>query len=105
MKTELANYLNTETEKVKFEQKLEILLNEIKKSARNQFEYNLKSNVPAGALKIEDCAENGLIKGAVHAVSAFNKWETSKAIRFAYDILEDSNCHTEAKSLAPFIQE
>jgi len=86
---------------------LNSLLAEIRKRAESQYEYNLRINVPEqiAGITLNNAAENALYTGLVCAVSASYKWDTDRATRLAHHILEDSNCHTEAKALVPFIPE
>ena len=88
-----------------FESQLDFLLAKIKERAKSQFDYNWKSNVPAEIVKPVECAEHALNNGLVSAISSFNSFDCDKTIRFAHHILEDSNCHTEARELVKFIPE
>src|SRR5690349_5981876 len=90
-----------------FNENLNSLLAEIRKRAESQYEYNFRKNVPEkiAGITLENAAENALYTGLVCAVSASYKWDTDRATRLAHHILEDSNCHTEAKTLVPFIPE
>lgn len=91
----------------KFGKELQDLLEEIRKRAVSQFEYNLNTNIPnkIGDITLENSANHALENGLVGAANAMNGWDCGKAIRLAYHIMEDANCHSEAKELVKFIPE
>ena len=96
---------NIELVKLDFNAKLATLLAKISERANNQFNYNLKENIPRNILKLDGCAEHGINQGVIGAVNEMFGWDTDKSVRFAYHIMEDANAYTECKALIPFIPE
>src|SRR5574343_2100628 len=90
-----------------FNAMLNKVLNFIEKSAKNQFEYNLETNIPQniGGIVFDNAAEQAVKHGIVSGVNKWLSWDCDEAIKMAYSFLEDSNCHGEAKELAKFIPE
>lgn len=90
---------------MEFDQKLNELLMSIQKRANDQFKYNLETNIPQNIAGItyENAAEHAINGGIISAISKMNEWDTDKATLFAHGILEDSNCHGEARELVKFI--
>ncbi len=81
---------------------MEKLLDAINQKVSSQFRYNEEENLKRGIALPEDSVEHAIQHGLVHAISAHYKWSCYHAIEFAVAILEDSNCHSEAKVLADF---
>lgn len=83
------------------------VLGKIKERATAQYEYNLNTNVPEkiAGITLENAAENAVKNGIVSGVNAWFGWDTDEAVRLAHHLLEDCNCHTEARALVPFIPE
>ncbi len=77
----------------------------MRERAENQFKYALDQNIPRELNTYEDVAQKSLTIGIVGAVSKMNDWGIDESIRFAYDVLEDVNAHSEAKVLVQFIPE
>ena len=90
-----------------FVQNLNNLLTEIKKRAESQYDYNLNTNIPAniGGITLENAADNAIEMGIVGGANKMFGWDCEKAIRLAYHVMEDANCHTEARELVKFIPE
>lgn len=86
--------------KAEFAVKLEKLLTAIAEKAQRQFDYSLLTNVPKGVLKSDEIVDNAIDSGLVGGASHISEWGVEKTISLALDILEDSNCHTEARALS-----
>jgi hypothetical protein len=84
---------------------LNVLIESLNKRFRDQLQYNIDYNLLAGLVKKEDLVNHAIENALVGTASKFNQWDCEKAIRFAHHILEDSNCHGEAKELNKFIPE
>jgi len=93
--------------KVELQNKLDILLESIKHNIKNQFEYNLQYNIPnkIGDITHSSAAQHAINTGVVSAINKMFGWDCDEAIKFAYLVLEDANCHAEAKELVKFIPE
>ena len=83
-----------------FQAALAQLLAKIKTAAEDQFLYNEKENLPRGIVKPEYSYEHAIKNGVVAAMSSRNRYCCEKAVELAIHILEDSNCHGEAKALS-----
>lgn len=79
--------------------KLEKLIQQIRATAEGQFRYNETVNLPRGIVLPEDSVEHAIKNGTVHAINTHLKWDCDAAIDWAHSILEDANCHSEAKAL------
>jgi len=75
------------------------LLAEISRAAYAQFDYNEKTKIPQGIIQPEESAGGAIRHGVIHAVNMAGEWDTENAIQYAHDILEDANCHAEARRL------
>lgn len=84
-----------------FVSKLNTLLANIKDAAEKQYIYNLEYNIPEKicGLTLDNAAEHAVNSGTINAIGKFISWEPDKAIRFAFDVLEDNNVHDVAKQL------
>ena len=90
---------NNQLVKRDFEDSLKNFLSSVESIARKQFEYNLNTNVPQKILKVSECAENALQNAIVSAINTKSEWDCNVAIEYAARILEDCNCHEEAKMM------
>ena len=83
------------------------VLGQIRERATSQYEYNLNTNIPnkIGGITLENAAEQAVKQGIVSGTNYFLSWDCGEAIRMAYHIMEDANCHSEARSLVKFIPE
>ena len=97
--------LKKQRAELEFEAKLSKFLLSVREKAENQFKYGLSSNVPAGINSYQDVAQKSLNIGIVAAISKMHDYGIDESIRFAYDVLEDVNAHSEAKTLVQFIPE
>ena len=90
-----------------FDAKLNKVVAKIRERAQQQYDYDIRYNVPEkiASITMENAAEHAVKSGLVSGISEWLSWDCDEAMRFAHHILEDSNCHTEAKSLAQFIPE
>lgn len=90
-----------------FNSELDFLLTEIKKKAQNQFEYNLNTNIPnkIADITLDNAGQQAINHGFSSGFNTINKWDCDKAVRIAFDILEDCNFHEAAKTLVQFIPE
>lgn len=86
-----------------FSNELNQLLCSIRENALNQFEYNLKQNIPRDILQPDEVVGQAISHGVVSAISRRNDWGIEPSIQFAHDILEDVNAHIEAAALNQFI--
>lgn len=84
---------------------LNTLIDSLNKGFREQLQYNLDINVPNGLLKENEVINHAIENALVGTASQFYGWDCERAVRFAHHILEDSNCHGEAKELNKFIPE
>lgn len=82
-----------------FNTNLAALLSEISRSAYAQFDYNKKTNIPSGYMKPEESAANAIRHGVAKAINLAAEWDCDNAISYAEEILEDANCHEEAKAM------
>lgn len=82
-----------------FETKLAQMLAALAESARSKFAYNLETNVPAGIVAPADAVENSLRSGLVNSAAQLHEFGCELTVSIATDILEDSNCHSEAAAL------
>lgn len=82
-----------------FNDKLAKLLTEIKTAAEGQFAYNENENLRRKIITPEESVEHAIKHGTVHAINSYLHWDCFAAIDWAHTILEDANCHTEAKAL------
>jgi hypothetical protein len=96
---------NKQNAVMEFEMNLEKVILSIRERANNQFKYNLETNIPEkiAGISFDNAAQDAVNSGLVSAISAMNEWDTDKATLFAHSILEDSNCHGEARELVKFI--
>jgi len=92
---------------LEFKTKLSELLESIQEKTLSQFEYNLQYNIPEkiGDITYSSAAQHAINTGVVSAINQMFSWDCEEAVRFAYKILEDANCHAEAKELVKFIPE
>ena len=66
-----------------------------------QHYYDACNNVPQGILTEAqvNTGRHAIRRGTVSALSALNRYDCLETVRIATDLLEDSNCHAEAKAL------
>lgn len=96
----MSTYLKgTDQRHKEFNEKLAKLLAEIKTAAEGQFRYNETENLPRKIVLPEDSVEHAIKNGIVHAINSHLHWDCFAAIDWAHSILEDANCHPEAKAL------
>lgn len=96
----MSTYLKGTNQRHKeFNNKLAKLLGEIKTAAEGQFHHNETENLKRGILLPEDSVENAIKNGTVHAINTHLHWDCLAAIDWSHSILEDANCHPEAKAL------
>lgn len=96
---DIAPAATVQSQRVEFEASLKAVLETLTRNARQQFEYNLSTNVEKGILKLEDCAENAVVRGIVSAVSHRNHFCIEPTIELAMAMLLDVNADAEAKLL------
>lgn len=98
---------NKQHAEIEFETSLDLVLRKIRERAESQFKYNLETNIPEkiGGLTYENAAEHAIENGVIGGLNQMFEWDCDKAIRAAYHVMEDANCHTEAKELVKFIPE
>lgn len=92
---------------MEFQDKLNSFIVKLRKCAESQFQYNLNHNIPKGIAEItlENAGEHALNCGIVSAFNSQNGFDRHAALLMAHHILEDANCHNEAKALVHFIPE
>lgn len=83
------------------DERLSKLFDAIRSRAQNQLEYNFGTNLPKGIIKTEgEAVENALQTGIVGGLAGhYCRFSTSRTVDLAFDLLEDSNCHTEGAAL------
>lgn len=83
------------------DKRLSKLFDAIRSRAQNQLEYNFSTNLPKGILQTEgEAVENAIQTGIVGGLAGQHcRFSCSKTIQLAFDLLEDSNCHTEGAAL------
>lgn len=98
---------NEQSAKAEFAVKIESFIAKLRKSASTQFAYNLTTNIPnnVAGITFSNAAEHALNCGIVSTFNSQNGFDCHAALLMAHHILEDANCHTEAKVLVPFIPE
>ena len=75
---------------------IEIFCGHLLKSAIEKAVYNLKTNVPLGIMKLEDCnSKAAIITGAVKTLSHLIDYEQDVALGIAADLTENVNAHAE----------
>ncbi len=92
-----ARQIEAKNEEFAFE--LDCLLAAVKKSAIEQYNYNIRSNLPAGIVAVDDLVDHALQHGVVKGAAYLHQRTCEKTVAIAVDILSDSNCHTEAAAL------
>jgi hypothetical protein len=89
----------TAARRVQFEADLAALLSSITGKARRQFEYNEQTNIPAGIVEPDRSVCMALRHGVASGWCGVNHWSCEAAIELAEAVLEDANCHSEARAL------
>lgn len=84
---------------LEFSKKLNGFLLETRDSAMLQFEYNEATNIPQNIINPDESVRLGLQHGIAVGWNHLNGWCCESAYDLAYAILEDANCHTEARAL------
>jgi hypothetical protein len=100
--------MKTKTEsRAEFNAMLEKVLNKIKERSVAQYDYNINANVPSriGDITMDNAAEHAVKSGIVSGTNSWLSFDCGETIRLAHHLLEDCNCHTEARALAKFIPE
>lgn len=88
-----------QAERVVLNAKLGLLIGEIQTAVNQQFDYNLTENLDRNFLKLEECADHAIKNGLVSAIGDLVKWDIEETVKFAVDVLSNSNCHAEAHLL------
>lgn len=83
-----------------FNTELDTLLQTIRTKATDQFAYNEATNIPGKIIEPGDSVESAISHGIAAGWNTVNSFSCDHAIKLAYEILEDANCHTEAARLA-----
>lgn len=83
------------------------VIEKIKEKAVNQYEYNLKTNIPKkiADITLDNAADHAIQHGIESGVNTFYSWDCDKMVRVAHGLLEDCNYHSAAKELNKFIPE
>jgi len=89
----------TAARRVQFEADLAALVGGITSKARSQFEYNETTNIPAGIVEPDRGGWMALRHGVASGWCGVNHWSCEAAIELAEEVLEDANCHSEARAL------
>lgn len=91
--------MNEQSVRAQFEIELAKHLQKIEESSRNQFEYDLRNNIPnaISGVNFENTVNHSITSGTVNAIGKFIKWEPDSAILWAHHILEDNNVHDVAR--------
>ncbi len=69
--------------------------------AVNQLRYDLTTNVSRGITTRNEAktAAHAIEHGVASAFNAIHHWDCDAAVKLAYAILEDANCHSEAAAM------
>jgi hypothetical protein len=81
--------------------KIDFFVELVAKKIREQYEYDMGHNVQNKIMTLAEAqtGENAIKTGLASAVNTLNEWGCEEAIKFAFEILEDANCHSEAGAL------
>jgi len=75
------------------------LLNLIREKFKDQYFYNLQTNVPRGLVTMEQAGAQALLVAMSAAWNTFHEWNAGDAVDLAEAVLEDANCHACVKVL------
>jgi hypothetical protein len=84
------------------QKKIDAFLALVAEKIRNQYNYNLKTNIVAGIVKESDCEGDAIETGVASAINSYLHWNPDKMFAMAVRILEEANLHPEAKHLSEF---
>jgi hypothetical protein len=79
--------------------KIEAITSALRARAIAQLSYDVSTNLPKGILNRDELIENALNQGFTSGAAAYHQYGCEPAVNLAYSILEDCNCHREAKAL------
>ena len=89
----------TAARRVQFEADLAALVSSITGKARRQFEYNETTNIPDRIVEPDRSVISAIRHGVASGWCGVNRWSCEAAIELAEAVLEDANCHSEARAL------
>ena len=83
-----------------FHADLDKVIAAVRGAAVAQFNYNLESRVrTTGGLRLEFAGQQAIVRGITAGWNAYSEFSCDAAITLAHSVLEDANCHREAKAL------